>query len=261
MIEKIDYYRRLICKAVCFFFFGLGSLLIGAIIYPVILVLVRERSILKNVTRDLVRGAFALFIRLMSFFGLIRVEFDNAEALSGAKGFVIAANHPSLIDVVILGSRIPRADCIVKQSLWKTPFVRQVVRRSYIPNSLGFDETVRLCEASLAEGSSLIVFPEGTRTRQGQAPKLGRGAARIALTTGRDVLPVRIFSPYARGLRKGDPFWSMPEKGPIRYFVTAMSPIRVSEFSEMEPALGARALTRRISEAILTYPKTEPFHG
>jgi 1-acyl-sn-glycerol-3-phosphate acyltransferase len=261
MIEKIDYYRRLACKAICFFFFGLGSLFIGGVVYPVMLILVRERSTLRKAIRDLVRGAFSTFVRLMGFFGLVYVEFENPEALREARGLIVAANHPSLIDVVILGSRIPRADCIVKQALWEMPFVRYIVRKSYIPNSLGFEETVRLCDASLAEGNSLIVFPEGTRTRPGQEPKLGRSAARIALTTGRDVLPVRIVSRYPRGLRKGDPFWSMPERGPIRFRVTALSPISVSEYAGMEPAIGARALTKRISELIIPSSDTELSHG
>lgn len=257
MIRTLDYWRRLACKAVCFFFFGLGSLLIGAIVYPVILLFLRESAPLRRATRGLVRGSFSLFVELMSFFGLIRVEFKNLEALSGSKGMIIAANHPSLIDVVILGSRIPQTDCIVKRSLWDTPFVRLIVRRSYIPNSLGFEETARLCGASLAEDNSLIVFPEGTRTKAGAAPRLGRGAARIALFTGKDILPVRISSDDVRGLRKGDPFLSLPRSGPVRYRIEALSPISVRDYAELEPAKGARALTRRLSEAILGYPAME----
>lgn len=257
MIRKLDYWRRLACKAVCFFFFGLGSLLIGAIVYPAILLFLRESATLRRATRGLIRGSFFFFVNLMKFFGLIRVEFANPEALIGSKGMIIVANHPSLIDVVILGSRIPQADCIVKRSLWDTPFVRLIVRRSYIPNSLGFEETARLCGTSLAEGNSLLVFPEGTRTKAGKRPRLGRGAARIALFTGRDILPVRISSNDVRGLRKGDPFLSLPRSGPVCYCIEALSPISVSDYAGLEPARGARALTRRLSEAILGYPATE----
>lgn len=257
MIRLLDYWRRLACKALCFFLFGLGSLVIGALVYPVLLAFLRDRASLRKATRGMVRRSFSLFVKLMSFFGLIRVEFENPEALEGSKGMIVAANHPSLIDIVILGSRIPQADCIVKGSLWETPFVRMIVRRSYIPNSLGFEETARLCSASLAEGNTLIVFPEGTRTRSDRAPKLGRGAARIALVTGKDILPVRISSDDVRGLGKGDPFLSLPRSGPIRYSVRAMSPIAPGDYAGQEPARGARALTRRLAEVIFSHPATE----
>jgi 1-acyl-sn-glycerol-3-phosphate acyltransferase len=197
----------------------------------------------------------------MRFLGVIRVEFENDEVLRESRGLIVAANHPSLIDVVLLASRMPQADCIVKQALWDTPFVRWIVRRSYIPNSLGFNETTELCCASFAEGNSLIVFPEGTRTKEGEPPRLRRGAARIALSTGRDILPVRIFSSDARGLRKGDPFLSLSKDGPIQFNVMAMPPIRVVEYAGMEPAIGARALTKRLSEVICNYPPMESVDG
>lgn len=261
MLKKLDYWRRLACKAVCFFFFGLGAFGLGTLVYPLLFLRYRDPQKLKKATRALVSRSFALFLGFMRFLGVIEVEFANPEELAESSGLIVAANHPSLIDVIILGSLMRDADCIVKRALWDTPFVRWVVRRSYIPNSLGFEETAERCRASLEDGSSLIVFPEGTRTRDGEAPRLRRGAARIALSTKRDILPVRIASSDVRGLRKGDPFFSLPEDGPIRYRIEALGPIRVNEYAALEPALGARALTKRLTEVISSYPTTESVHG
>jgi 1-acyl-sn-glycerol-3-phosphate acyltransferase len=261
MIKALDYWRRLLCKAVCYFFFGIGAFVLGALVYPVLIVAVRDKLALRRISRSLVSSSFRLFIFTMGAFGLVRVEFENEEALRGARGLIVAANHPSLIDIIILASRIPQADCIVKRALWDTPFVRWIVRCSYIPNSLGFPETVQLCSASLAEGNSLVVFPEGTRTKEGQPPKLQRGAARVALSTGRDIVPVRIYSDDTRGLRKGDPFLSLPREGPIRFKVRVMPMIKIEDYAGTEAAIAARALTKRLSEAISTYSSTEPALG
>jgi 1-acyl-sn-glycerol-3-phosphate acyltransferase len=261
IIKKLDYWRRLFFKPFCFFLFGIGAFLLGAIVYPIILVVVRDRVALRKASRRLVGGAFSLFVGLMRFLGLIQVEFENGEALRESRGFIIAANHPSLIDVVILASLIPQADCIVKQALWDTPLMRWIVRRSYIPNSLEFQKTAELCHASFAEGNSLIVFPEGTRTKEGELPRLRRGAARIALCTGRDILPVRISTSDARGLRKGDPFMCLSKEGPVRFSIRVMPPIRVEEYAALEPAIGARALTKHLSEAICIYPPMESVDG
>jgi 1-acyl-sn-glycerol-3-phosphate acyltransferase len=259
--RRLDYWRRVACKPLCFFAFGLGAFAIGALAYPAILIAVRGLPAQRRVVRRMIRSSFSLLVGFTGFLGLVKVEFENAEALRNSRGLIIAANHPSLIDVVILASLIPLADCIVKRSLWDTPFVRHIVRRAYIPNSIGFEATVGLCGASLAEGNTLIVFPEGTRTREGEASRLRRGAARIALATGRDILPVRIETPDARGLRKGDPFFSFPEDGPIRYRVRALTPIRVGEYAGMQPAIAARALTKRLSDDICSDSATEPLDG
>jgi 1-acyl-sn-glycerol-3-phosphate acyltransferase len=261
MLKKLGYWRRIAGKTICFFFFGLGAFVIEAVIYPPLSLFVRDEAKLRKATRGIIRGSFRLFVDFMRFMRVIEVEFENADLLRDSSGLIVAANHPSLIDVVILGSVIRQSDCIVKRALWDTPFVRWIVRRSYIPNSLGFDETAMLCASSLEEGNTLIVFPEGTRTKEGQAPDLKRGAARIALSTGCDILPVRISSSDTRGLRKGDPFFSMPEDGPIKYSVKALGPISVDEYRGIEPALGARALTKRLSEVISNYPLSEPIHG
>ena len=261
MLSKLDFARRMVLKVICYFFFGLGALVLGAFFYPLLSLFIRDESALRRLSRGMVRLSFAAFVRLMEACGFVRVEFENPEALRRSEGLIVAANHPSLIDVVILGSLVPRADCIVKRELWDVPFVRSIVRRAYIPNSLEFDETARLCGSSLSEGNTLIVFPEGTRTRKDAVPRLGRGAARLAITTGHDILPVCIFSGDARGLRKGDPFFSLPERGPTVFLVRALEPIRVGEYAHMESALGARALTKHLTDVILTTLQRSPVYG
>jgi 1-acyl-sn-glycerol-3-phosphate acyltransferase len=127
----------------------------------------------------------------MKSLGLLTVEVHGVERLR-TTGYLVIANHPSLIDVVFLVSLMPQVDCIVKRGLWQNPFLRwPVLWASYIPNSEG-EALVQDCAATLKRGNSLLVFPEGTRTVPGQPMRMQRGAAHIALAAGVDILPITI---------------------------------------------------------------------
>ena len=70
---------------------------------------------------------------------------------------------------------MPEVDCIVKQALWRNVFLRwPVYWAGYISNATG-EGLVAACAAALREDRSLMVFPEGTRTRPGQPLAFQRG--------------------------------------------------------------------------------------
>ena len=125
---------------------------------------------------------------------------------------MIIANHPSLIDVVVLISLIPNAGCIVKRGVWRNPFMRSVVSMAgYIPNN-GADELLKDSAKVLARGNNLIIFPEGTRTVIGKdLNPFARGAANIALRVEADVLPI-ILKTDVRGLTKEQPWYEIPRQ-------------------------------------------------
>lgn len=77
---------------------------------------------------------FRGFVHMLTWAGVVRVSTVNLQRLRQAKGMVVIANHPTLIDVVVLISLMPNAGCIVKQGLWRNPFLRGVVSAAgYIP--------------------------------------------------------------------------------------------------------------------------------
>lgn len=254
MKSSIDYWRRVILKVFCFGVFGIGALILGSVGFPFLSLIMsgRDQARSRRSIRALMSRSFSLFTWLMSVLGLIRVEFrpGDREKLRRAKGVIVVANHPSLIDVVILVGCMPQADCIVKSRLFTTPFVRWVVGRIYIPNSLSFDEITNRCRASLEEGNSLVIFPEGTRTAKESSPRFKRGAAHIALRTGHDLLPIVIEADNPMGLQKGDPLFSMSRQGPIRYHISVHLPIDVSLLDGVTPVLAARSLTRALVDVI-----------
>ncbi len=76
---------------------------------------------------------------------------------------VIIANHPSLLDVVLLVARFKRANCIVKRDLANNIFLFGAIRASgYIVNKEN-EATLNESAAALNNGERLIIFPEGMK--------------------------------------------------------------------------------------------------
>jgi 1-acyl-sn-glycerol-3-phosphate acyltransferase len=140
-------------------------------------------------------------------------------------------------------------DCIVKEGLWRNPFLRwPVAWASYIPNRMG-QELVEDCAATLRAGNSLLIFPEGTRSVPGQPLRMQRGAAHIALAAGANILPVTI-DVSAPHLTKGYPWYRPPLRRP-HFCIKVGEPLPPSVYN---PGGDSGALAaRRLNEFFLEY--------
>jgi len=234
---------RIPATGLCFAVFGLGGLLMGLVGFPLINLLVRDPVRRVRWSRALVGASFRGFMRLMILLGLVRLRWVGAERLQ-RRGLLILANHPTLIDVVALIARTPNADCIVRAGLAGNPFTRGPVRAcDYLLNDTG-SALLQGFEASLAAGSNVVIFPEGTRSQPGRALHLQRGAAQLALRTGVPVTPVRIRC-EPLGLSKGWPWWKTHDR-PLQLSLEVGEDIPSPPFLEGahgEFPLAARRLT------------------
>jgi 1-acyl-sn-glycerol-3-phosphate acyltransferase len=148
-----------------------------------------------------------------------RFEFDlrALDALRADAGLVIAPNHPALLDVLLVASRLPRITCIMKAELWDNILLGGGARLArYIRND-STRSMVKLAVDEIGRGSQLLVFPEGTRTVRQPVNHFKPGFALIARRAGVPVQTVFIEtdSPF---LGKGWPWWRRP-RFPIRYRV------------------------------------------
>lgn len=201
---------RLVATGASFVLFGLGGLLLGVLILPLLACLPGDGVTRRRRTRAAISRAFHWHMQFMYRTRVLDMVVDGAEQL-GRPGQLVVANHPSLIDVVLLISQIRDANCVVKQSLFENPFTRGPVRMaSYIGND-GSMEMLDRAAAVLRDGQCLVVFPEGTRTLPGQPPRFHRGAAAIALRGARVVTPVCI-SVDPPTLTKGQPWYRIPHR-------------------------------------------------
>ena len=137
-----------------------------------------------------------------------RWRFRLEGAWPAAPGpYVVVANHQSLLDIVVL-SHLPREmKWVGKEELFRIPWIGLMLRltgdiavRRGDAESGG--EAVARAKAYLSRGMSVMIFPEGTRSRDARLLPFKKGAFRLAIDAGVPVLPIAI-SGTAAGLRKG----------------------------------------------------------
>jgi len=191
--------------------FMVGGLLLALLVIPLCRLpggdaVARYRRVQRVISRS-----FRVQLWFMRFIGVVnKGRFQGMENLASGGPFLIVANHPTLIDVVLLISRLPEADCVVKKALWGHRFLGATVRAAnYIQG-----DGERFLESALERlhlGHSIILFPEGTRSPPRGLRPFQRGAARLALASGARIVPVviRCEPPF---LMKGQPWWDVPDR-------------------------------------------------
>lgn len=116
-------------------------------------------------------------------------------------GFIAVANHVSEIDPLAVGHAIYRSGStlhfLAKDSLFRAPVLGVALRRTQqIPVSRGerseVGRSLEVAAEVLADGGAIVVYPEGTLTRDPELwpMRAKTGAARLALTTGAPLIPV-----------------------------------------------------------------------
>jgi len=201
------YAYRIFGKWFSFFIFGLASLILVIIAFPFMRLMFHSKEKFQKHGRRLVTYFFKFFICVMNFIRVLNLETDNKENYCNLSSKIIVANHPSLLDVVMLISLIPNADCIVNTYLDKNFIVKGVIRQLYILNSLDHEKILQACAETLKQGNCLIIFPEGTRTPRTGKVILRKGAARVALYSGCNIVPIHIGGTDKFGLGKKDPWY------------------------------------------------------
>lgn len=250
-VTTLNYCWRVVATGLCFATFSIGGLLLSLVAIPVISLLSADAADKRRRTRRLVHYILRFFMRMMTVLGVI--EFDLADARKALReqhGKVIIANHPSLIDVVVLISLMPHADCIVKNELWDNPCIAAVLRAAqYINNSGSPEQVLNACQRSLVEGYSLIIFPEGTRTTPGEPLVLQRGASNIALRCGTAIVPVLISCEPAT-LTKNQKWYSVPPTK-VKFSLRVDETIDTVGFETEAPSVAIRA--RHLTAQIQNY--------
>lgn len=222
-----------------FALFGLGGLILGLLVIPVLLLLPGGAERRRDRIRALVQHAFRLFVEFMRGLGGISYEIRGQERL-GRPGQLVISNHPTLIDVVLIIAFTPVPGCVVKAALFRNPYTRLVLRAArYIPN-FPTDTMIERTAAALQEGECLVMFPEGTRSRPGEPMVFNRGAAAVALRAARVLTPVYIHCEPVF-LTKGTPWYRVPPRRP-HLTLEVGEDIDLSVYRDMPPPRASRQL-------------------
>ncbi len=218
--DTLAFYGVLTVLAATFLGWSLIAFILSFILPPRIGHPLGRRSIGKG---------FRFLLRLMERSGLVELDLSALDTLRDARGLVLAPNHLSRIDVMLIVSRVPDTVCIMKAGLEANPALGGARLAGYIPNDSGLSVIRRAAEA-LRGGANLLVFPEGTRTPDGRLGPFHPGFALIARRARAPVQPVLIES-NTNYLGKGWPIWRRPDF-PLRYRVRLCDPVTVQGHAE-----------------------------
>lgn len=249
---------RALMTGLCFVCFGVGGLIFTVLIIPVMSLLVRNKLEREYAIQRLIQKAFALFVWLMNTLRVMDYEIVGADILRQDRGCMIVANHPSLIDYVLIASRLPQCDCLVKSAIWRNPFMRGVVKAAgYIPNKGDPEVLLKECARRIQRGNVLLVFPEGTRSTPGAPPVLQRGAAQIAIRTRSDLRVVHASTEPAF-LTKTCEWYRVPNTRPFfRIIVKNKIDIRTFIGNNLPDSRAARRLNRHLGKVLFPESASE----
>lgn len=252
---------RLAGTALAFSIFGLGGCLFRFVLTPFLNCRFpgpENRAERVRRSRRAVQWWFENFVRIIDRLDLVHAKFVGLERLR-RPGLIIAASHPSLVDVVCLVSALPNATTMVKAALLKNWFTAPpIAAADYAVNNEGPASFAKI-EKDLNDGAVFVIFPEGTRTpadlAPGETPRMHRGAAALALELQRPITPVRITA-SPRWLTKERAWWRLPPAG-MTLALEVLDDIDSSDLLPLyneKPSRAARLMNARLAEALFAAP-------
>ena len=148
--------------------------------------------------RQVIMRVFRLYLQILRTLCACRFDLDELDRLRDAGPLIIAANHPSLLDVVLIVSRLPNAVCVMKASLMNNLLFGSAARIARYVRNDGALQIIKQSNAALREGAQIVIFPEGSRTLQAPidaiTPTLGMIARRSS--TPVQTVMLEFSSPY-----------------------------------------------------------------
>lgn len=124
-----------------------------------------------------------------------RLEIIDYHNLPDEGGFIVAANHVSYLDPPIIGVALRRKPIfIAKEGLFKIPFIGTFVKYFSFPLNRNKPQpsTIKEAVCRLKNGEVIVVFPEGSRSADGNMLDPKRGVSLIAMMSGSPIVPVLI---------------------------------------------------------------------
>jgi 1-acyl-sn-glycerol-3-phosphate acyltransferase len=172
------------------------------------------------------------------------VELRGLHHLEAGGPFILAANHQSVVDLLVLYRLPVEYRTVVKRSWLFTPFGLNIGAAGYVltprrGDPEGAAKVLEGCASWLARGVSVLIFPEGTRARGWEVQRLKRGAFDLAARTGVPVLPVAVAGTNDISHPSSLRFSFLPHT----LLVEVLPPLRVGEG-------GSDALRERCREAL-----------
>lgn len=160
------------------------------------------------------------------------ITIIGREKLDSQRAVVMVANHLSFLDILVLFRLFSHFKWVSKVENFRAPFIGwNMSLNRYIPLNRGSKKSVlemmQACEKTLQAGSSIMMFPEGTRSPNGRTRSFKTGAFEIAMQTGKAIQPL-VISGSANALPKRG--FVLQGRHPIT--VRVLDPIPAQDFGD-----------------------------
>lgn len=150
-----------------------------------------------------------------------KLEMKGEKKAEWQRPSVLVSNHQSSLDLLCLLMLSPRLVVVTNQRQWRNALYGAVIRRlNFLPIGMGFDAMQQEVGRLAKEGYSVVIFPEGTRSRNGRLGRFHQGAFALAAHLKLPLVPVvlhgtdRIFPKGSHTFRRGKSKWKSIPPGP-----------------------------------------------
>jgi len=178
MLKRLKFYKKILQIVLSVIEYGIKSIL----------------SSHKPEFYDVARNWGKKMVKIAS----IQLDIHGIENIKSDENYIFVANHSSLFDIPILQATIPNPFRIMyKKELEKVPFFGLVLKKSpYIvidrDESKNAMESLNQAIAAIKTGTSVLIYPEGTRSKDGKLQEFKRGAFFMASRAAKPIIPVTI---------------------------------------------------------------------
>lgn len=245
--RRRSWHRLLGITALLLGFGGLGLLLIAWLPLAMLLLLAPSGR-RPAMTRQVIHHAMRAYRGWLTLIGGCRFDTEALDGLRQARPGVIIANHPSLLDALVVLAHAPNVVCVMRAGLLRNPLLALPARLAgYLPN----DNAVEMMlggRAAIRAGCHVLLFPEGSRTRDRDGLQVDPFHPAAFMLAERAGAPIHayLFRYDAPLLGKDEPLWR-PPLAPVR--------LRVARFVDgpppgSEPRAAARAWQTAYRQAL-----------
>jgi 1-acyl-sn-glycerol-3-phosphate acyltransferase len=189
----------------------------------------------------------SLYIRLNPFWDL---QIEGAEKIDHSKVYVAVSNHQSMLDILVIHCLFFHFKWVSKRENLYIPFVgwNMLLNRYVVidrASRKSFIRMMRDCRNHIQQGSSIMIFPEGSRSFDGKLRNFKEGAFRLARQMNTPILPIVLDGTWKAAAGKG--LW-IRRRTTMK--IRVLDPVMPDGFTDMEPREMAADIRGRMESAL-----------
>jgi len=179
------------------------------------------------------------------------IKVEGKERIDHSQVYVAVSNHQSMLDILVIHTLFFHFKWVSKKENLYLPFVGwNMVLNRYVTldraSRKSFIRMMRDCQKHMVQGSSIMIFPEGTRSTDGNMRNFKDGAFRLAKQMRCPILPI-VLDGTGKSLPKRG--FVIKEKTPIS--VRVLDPVMPAEFESLDPRQTGEMVKDKMNTALV----------